>query len=102
MRLLLRVQNTVNSGKVPLLVRLREREISRREQTRAVRLAVPAFSGLRRLFPLVAGKVLGEMALSSETACLTLYFVSIRDILEVASLKSIQRLNDTHLDGFGS
>ena len=50
----------------------------------------------------MAGKVLDEMALSSETACLALYFVSIRDILEEAGLKSIQRLNETHLDGFGS
>ena len=104
MRLLLRVQNTVISGKVPPLVRLRERnkEISWREQTRAVRLAVSAFGGLRRLFPVVAGKVLGEMALSSETACLALYLVSIRDILEEPGLRSIQRLNDNYLDGFGS
>ena len=104
MRLLLRVQNTVISGKVPPSVRLRERnkEISRREQTRAVCLAVSAFGGLRRLFPVVAGKVLGEMALSSETACLALYLVSIRDILEEPGLKGIQRLNDNYLDGFGS
>ena len=65
-------------------------------------MAVSAFGGLRRLFPIVAGKVLGEMALSSETACLALYLVSIRDILEEPSLKSIQRLNDNYLDGFGS
>ena len=65
-------------------------------------LAVSAFGGLRRLFPVVAGKVLGEMALSSETACLALYLVSIRDILEEPGLKGIHRLNDNYLDGFGS
>ena len=104
MRLLLRVQNTVISGKVPPSVRLRERnkEISWREQTRAVCLAVSAFGGLRRLFPVVAGKVLGEMALSNETACLALYLVSIHDILEEPGLKGIQRLNHNYLDGFGS
>ena len=64
-------------------------------------MAVSAFGGLGRLFPIVAGKVSGEMALSSETARLALYLVSIRDILEEPGLKSIQRLNDSYLDGFG-
>ena len=49
----------------------------------------------------MAGGVLGEMALSSETACLALYLVSIRDILEEPGLRGIQRLNDNYLDGFG-
>ena len=49
----------------------------------------------------MAGKVLGEMALSSESACLALYLVSIRDILEDPGLRSMQRLNDNYLDGFG-
>ena len=66
-----------------------------------MRLAVSAFGGLRRLFPVVAGRVLGEMALSSEAACLALYLVSIRDILEEPGLRGIQRLSDHYLDGFG-
>ena len=65
-------------------------------------LTVSAFGGLGRLFPIVAGKVLWEMALSRETACLALRLVSICDILEEPGLKSIQRLSATHLDGFGS